>query len=85
MPFALGEAFSTGSGALFPPAGQALEGRMCGTYAKGTLAYDAWKDALLRDQDFPRRLLWGLRIKSRFLVFPYFYLACFYLYCTMKL
>ena len=26
---------------------------MCGTYAKGTSAYDAWKDALLRDRDFP--------------------------------
>ena len=25
---------------------------MCGTYAKGTSAYDAWKDALLRDRDF---------------------------------
>lgn len=34
-------------------AAQALKGRMCGTYAKGILAYDAWKEALLRDQDFP--------------------------------
>ena len=25
---------------------------MCGTYAKGLLAYDAWKNALLRDADF---------------------------------
>ena len=34
-------------------AAQALEGRMCGTYAKGILAYDAWKNALLCDRDFP--------------------------------
>lgn len=26
---------------------------MCGTYAKGILAYDAWRDALLCDRDFP--------------------------------
>lgn len=32
---------------------EALEGRMCGTYAKGVLAYDAWKNALLNDHDFP--------------------------------
>ena len=32
---------------------EALEGRMCGTYAKGLLAYDAWKSALLCDRDFP--------------------------------
>lgn len=30
-------------------AAEALEGRMCGTYAKGTLAYDVWKNALLCD------------------------------------
>lgn len=34
-------------------AAEALEGRMCGTYAKGILAYDAWKNALLCDRDFP--------------------------------
>lgn len=34
-------------------AAEALEGRMCRTYAKGICAYDAWKDALLRDRDFP--------------------------------
>lgn len=34
-------------------AAEILEGRMCGTYAKGTLAYDAWKNALLCDLDFP--------------------------------
>ena len=32
---------------------EALEGRMCGNYAKGILAYDAWKNALLCDRDFP--------------------------------
>ena len=31
---------------------EVLDGRMCGTYAKGLLAYDAWKNALLRDDDF---------------------------------
>lgn len=34
-------------------AAEALEGRLCGTYAKGLLAYDAWRNALLRDEDFP--------------------------------
>ena len=34
-------------------AAEALEGRMCETYAKGILAYDAWKNALLCDRDFP--------------------------------
>ena len=28
-------------------AAEVLEGRMCGTYAKGLMAYDAWKNALL--------------------------------------
>ena len=44
-------------------AAQALEGRMCGTYAKGTLAYDAWKDALLRDQDFPPDAVFPLLVE----------------------
>ena len=35
-------------------AAKALKGRMCGTFARGTLAYDAWKDAILCDRDFPR-------------------------------
>lgn len=34
-------------------AAEALEGRMCGNCARGILAYDAWKDALLCDRDFP--------------------------------
>ncbi len=34
-------------------AAEALQGRLCGTYAKGILAYDAWKNALLCDRDFP--------------------------------
>lgn len=34
-------------------AAEALEGRMCGTYARGIQAYDAWKNALLCDRDFP--------------------------------
>ncbi len=35
-------------------AAEALKGRMCGTFARGTHAYDAWRDALLCDRDFPR-------------------------------
>ncbi len=33
---------------------EALEGRMCGSYAKGICAYGAWKSALLRDAEFPK-------------------------------
>ena len=44
-------------------AAEALEGRMCGTYAKGTLAYDAWRDALLRDQDFPADAVFPLLVE----------------------
>ena len=35
-------------------AAEVLRGRMCATRAKGILAYDAWKDALLRESEFPR-------------------------------
>lgn len=42
---------------------QALEGRMCGTYAKGTLAYDAWKDALLCHRDFPADAVFPLLVE----------------------
>ncbi|MCI9675097.1 MAG: helix-turn-helix transcriptional regulator [Lachnospiraceae bacterium] len=41
------------SGEVLRNAAEALKGRMCGTYAKGILAYDAWKNALLCDRDFP--------------------------------
>ena len=44
-------------------AAQALEGRMCGTFAKGILAYDAWKEALLRDQDFPPDAVFPLLVE----------------------
>ena len=33
---------------------EALSGRMCGDLAKGTLAYDAWKNALLSEDAFPQ-------------------------------
>lgn len=46
LPFSLKEVLANAT--------EALRGRMCGTYAKGTLAYDAWKNALLCDRDFPR-------------------------------
>ena len=32
---------------------ETLNGRMCGSNAKGILAYDAWKNAILCDRDFP--------------------------------
>lgn len=41
-------------GEVLQNAAEVLKGRMCGTYAKGILAYDAWRDALLCDRDFPR-------------------------------
>ncbi len=44
-------------------AAEALEGRMCGTYAKGILAYDAWKDALLCDRDFPADAIFPLLVE----------------------
>ena len=44
-------------------AAEALEGRMCGTFAKGTFAYDAWRDALLRDQDFPPDAVFPLLVE----------------------
>lgn len=44
-------------------AAQALEGRMCGTYAKGILAYDAWKNALLCDRDFPADAVFPLLVE----------------------
>ena len=33
---------------------EALEGRMCGSYAKGICAYGAWKEALLKEANFPK-------------------------------
>ena len=44
-------------------AAEALEGRMCGTFAKGTFAYNAWRDALLRDQDFPTDAVFPLLVE----------------------
>ena len=38
-------------------AAEALTGRMDGSYAKGLYAYDAWKDALLCERDFPESIL----------------------------
>ncbi|MDE7201490.1 MAG: helix-turn-helix domain-containing protein [Lachnospiraceae bacterium] len=57
------EALIATEGDVLPPlspkeilqnAAEALKGRMCMTQAKGILAYDAWKDALLHESDFPR-------------------------------
>ena len=42
---------------------EALEGRMCGNYAKGILAYDAWKNALLCDRDFPADAVLPLQVE----------------------
>ncbi len=44
-------------------AAEALNGRMCGTYAKGILAYDAWRDALLCDRDFPADAVFPLLVE----------------------
>lgn len=44
-------------------AAEALGGRMCGTYAKGILAYDAWKNAILNDADFPSGAVFPLLIE----------------------
>ncbi len=44
-------------------AAEALAGRKCGTYAKGILAYDAWRDALLCDQDFPEDAVFPLLVE----------------------
>lgn len=44
-------------------AAEALEGRMCKTYAKGILAYDAWKNALLCDRDFPADAVFPLLVE----------------------
>ena len=44
-------------------AAEALEGRMCGTYAKGILAYDAWKNALLSDRDFSADAVFPLLVE----------------------
>lgn len=62
---------ATGTGSLphFTPrevlqnAAEALEGRMCGTYAKGILAYDAWENALLCDHDFPADVVFSLLVE----------------------
>ncbi len=62
---------ATGTGSL-PPltpievlrnAAEALRGRMCGTYAKGILAYDAWRNALLCDRDFPADAVFSLLVE----------------------
>ena len=47
-------------GEVLQNAAEALEGRMCGSYAKGILAYDAWKDALLCDGEFPAEAVFPL-------------------------
>lgn len=42
---------------------EALQGRMYKTYAKGTLAYDAWKQALLCEQDWPDPAVYPLLVE----------------------
>lgn len=54
-PFTPGEALRN--------AAEVMEGRMCGTYAKGILAYDAWKDALLCHRDFPVDAVFSLLVE----------------------
>lgn len=42
---------------------EALRGRISGAYAKGLLAYDAWKSALLDDREFPRDAIMPLLVE----------------------
>lgn len=42
---------------------EVLSGRMCETFAKGIFAYDAWKNALLRDIDFPRDAVFPMLVE----------------------
>lgn len=44
-------------------AAEVMEGRMCGKYAKGLMAYDAWRDALLCERDFPRGAVMPLLVE----------------------
>ncbi|MCI9338595.1 MAG: RNA polymerase subunit sigma-24 [Lachnospiraceae bacterium] len=44
-------------------AAEALNGRMCGSYAKGILAYDAWMNALLSDREFPADAVFPLLVE----------------------
>lgn len=57
--FAAGETPVPGftPGEVLRNACDALNGRMHGTYAKGLMAYDAWKDALLDDRAFSPDIL----------------------------
>ncbi len=41
----------------------ALTGRMAGSYAKGIMAYDAWKKALLDESQFPPKAVMQVRIE----------------------
>ena len=50
-------------GEVLQNAAEVLEGHMYGTYAKGTLAYDAWKNALLCDRDFPEDAVMPLLVE----------------------
>lgn len=44
-------------------AAEVLTGRMGGSYAKGILAYDAWRDALLCDRDFPQDAVFPILVE----------------------
>lgn len=50
-------------GEVLQNAVEVLEGRMCGTYAKGLMAYDAWKNALLCERDFPNEIVLQLLVE----------------------
>lgn len=48
---------------VFQNAVEVLEGRICDTHAKGLLAYDAWKNALLCDRDFPKDAVFPMLVE----------------------
>lgn len=50
-------------GEVLQNAAEVLEGRMRDTCAKGILAYDAWKNALLCDRDFPKDAVFPMLVE----------------------
>ncbi len=55
VPFSLKEALEIAT--------EVLAGRMCDSYAKGLLAYDAWKEALLCHKDFPQDAVFPILVE----------------------
>ncbi|MBQ8639456.1 MAG: RNA polymerase subunit sigma-24 [Lachnospiraceae bacterium] len=58
-----GEAASFSLKEVLRNASEVLEGRMDNTLAKGLTAYDAWRNALLRDRDFPEEPVFPILVE----------------------